>query len=116
MITQSNEARRGYNFLPPLETLRLIPGLFETLATSKAEKIVYVHYFIGSCDFWFVEIDPETGIAYGFMYLGDHEHAMWGYISLHKLVRATVGPLLSVVERELYWEPRRASEIPQIKC
>ncbi|MEV4135098.1 hypothetical protein AB0J72_23355 [Dactylosporangium sp. NPDC049742] len=35
------------------------------------DKVVAVHCFIGSCDWWICEYEPETCTAYGYTCLGD---------------------------------------------
>ena len=116
MFTQTNRARRGQDFLPPQEILCRIPGLYETEHTSRARKKVYVHYFLGTCDWWIVELEQETGIAFGFACLGNSQSAGWGFISLVELEEIAVGPLGFVVERDDHWQPQLVREIPEIPC
>ena len=104
------DRRRGHRFSPPKDVLSKIPALYTTEDSVAAAKIVYVHYFTGSCDWYIVELDPETGIAFGYADLGDPQNAEWGYVDLTEL--GTVeGPFGIGVERDLHWTPKRFDEV-----
>ncbi len=86
---------------------------------------MHLHYFVGSSDWWLVELDVEDRIAFGYVRLASHpDGAEWGYVDLEDLaqvfvqghVRAIEGdgvvlqpPL--IVERDLHWRPRPAGEV-----
>jgi hypothetical protein len=83
------------------------------------DAIVHAHYFVGSCDWWVTEYDPDDDLAFGFVNLGDPGNAELGYISLAELeaVRAPIrlnGRRLDAVlpvEFDAYWEPVTIGEI-----
>ena len=105
---------RGHDWLP---TDLDVPSLYATEATSVADKVIHLHYFVGACDWYIAELDAEHRVAFGYANLGDPQNAEWGYIDLNELrdltARHPVGfPV--VVERDLRWTPRRFSEIKEI--
>lgn len=117
------DLRRGHRFLPPQDELDRIPALYETEDVPLSDKMIYLHYFIGSCDWWIAELDPEQLLAFGYANLGDDRSAEWGYVSLGELgtlmvaqqVRVVgtsrVGQIDIPVERELGWTPTPFSQI-----
>lgn len=127
-ITAALDGRRGHAFLPPDAELARVPKLYATDGAGPLDgKLIHLHYFIGSADWWVAELDPATGEAFGYACLGDPMGAEWGYVSLvelagleadvpvHARVRsadpahpthlAEIGRLASVVERDLDWTP-----------
>jgi hypothetical protein len=69
--------------------------------------MIHAHYFIGGCDWYLAELDPETGLAFGYADLGCGE---WGYFDLvemeHQLIQGWM-----VIDRELGFVPKRATEL-----
>lgn len=99
---------RGHPFLPSADVLATIPKLYATEDTKLADKIAHLHYFVGACDWFVVEYDPDTGIAFGWADLGDPQNAELGYFSLPELQTITVSHpsgYTVVVERDLHWTP-----------
>ena len=103
-----NRQRRGHDFYPPFEQLAEIPALYATENTPTADKIVHLHYFVGACDWYICELDPTEGLAFGWARLGDPMNGEWGYIHLTELEELNSG--LLVVERDLYFAPKRAAD------
>jgi hypothetical protein len=69
---------------PTREQLARIPRLYETEDIPLREKFIYLHFFIGNCD-WFIA-EYKDDIFFGYAILnGDHEMAEWGYISFDEL-------------------------------
>lgn len=103
---------RGHSFAPPSEVLAAIPNLYGTEGVAVSEKQVLLHYFVGGADWYIVELDPETGLAFGWAELlsGCGE---WGYISLPELGELVVNSFLRV-ERDLHWSARPVSEVDRI--
>lgn len=109
------DGRRGHAFAPPAELAAAIPALYSTEATPAEGKNIWLHYFVAACDWYVAELDPDSGLAFGYANLGDPANAEWGYVDLGELgaveARARVsgaGLALSlplVVERDLYWQP-----------
>lgn len=113
-MTAEADHVRGHDFLPPEEELALVPPLYATEATPLADKVVWIHYFVGACDWYVMEYDPAEGLAFGWADLSDPQNAELGYMTLGELRRvvATTGqgqPF--VVERDLAWKPRVFAEV-----
>lgn len=112
---ERNLTRRGHLFLPP-DLAANIPALYATEDVPMLEKVVHAHYFVGVCDWWIFELDPEESRAFGFVCLGDEYSAEAGYIWLPEVEglvlpveseeRGKTVPLALVVERDLGWVPR----------
>jgi hypothetical protein len=98
---------------PTEKQLSELPALYATDSTPVVDKTIVMHFFMGSCDWWIVEYDPEDRLFFGFACLGDPQCAEWGYISLDGLVQAQ-GRYGAQVDREVYWKPRTVSEIPEM--
>jgi hypothetical protein len=103
-MNQLNRWRRGHDFLPGWEDLTAIPQLYATEDVPLADKVIHLHFFLGSCDWYIAEIDDGSWLAFGYANLGDPQNAEWGYVSLPELEAVRVGPW--VVERDLAWTPR----------
>jgi hypothetical protein len=105
------DRRRGHKFVAPAEVLANIPKLYGTEDVPTADKIVHLHYFCGSADWFITELDPETGEAFGWAEIlaGCGE---WGYVSLPELATLVAGPF--VVERDLHWSPKTIKEVDRI--
>lgn len=107
-ILETQADRRGHRFYPaPAEAL---PRLYETEHLSIGDKIVRAHYFVGGCDWWLTEYDPDSHIAFGYACLGDPAFAEWGNVSLLELEQVRVHNLF-VVERDLLWAPTRVADL-----
>jgi hypothetical protein len=98
---------------PSPEDLAKIPKLYATEGTPLAEKIIYEHFFIGSCDWFIAEYDGDD-LFFGYADLGDPQNAEWGYVSYREMREVKVGPGLEV-DRDLHWKPRKAGEIGKIR-
>ncbi len=99
---------------PGPEELAKIPVFYSTEKVPLKEKIIYMHFFLGGCDWYAAEYDPESRIFFGFAILNDDlEMAEWGYFSLQELGDVKVEFL--EVDRDLHFEPRKAMEIERIK-
>lgn len=68
------------------------------------DAIVYAHYFIGSCDWFVTEYDPEEDRAFGWACLGDRRSAELGYVFLWELEEVRVGGIFPV-DFEVPWSP-----------
>ena len=81
-----------------------MPSSYETEEIDEPDKVVWLHYFYGYCDWYIVEKDKgnevddkEAGLevggqyqAFGYANLGDVENAEWGYISIVDLLASDV--------------------------
>jgi len=98
---------------PTIDELNKIPKLYSTEEIKPANKLVYFHFFIGGSDWYVVECDPDQELFFGFTVLNnDLENAEWGYISFKELKELKVS--YAEVDRDLYWNIRKASEVEQI--
>ena len=99
---------------PCPKELAKIPAFYSTESVSLKEKIIYMHFFLGGCDWYAAEYDPESQTFFGFAILNDDlEMAEWGYFSLQELCDVKVEFL--EVDRDLHFEPQKAMEIERIK-
>jgi len=83
-----------------------IPGPYGQDEVPADDKIVYLHYFYGGCD-WYITERDEWGIQYqmfGYANLGDDDMAEWGYVGVPELED-------SRVELDLFWKPCRFCDI-----
>ncbi|GIF74187.1 hypothetical protein Asi02nite_37050 [Asanoa siamensis] len=109
-LEETHRRRRGHPFYPPAKLAATIPPLYATEKLADGDKVVHLHYFGGSNDFWLVEYDPATGEGFGYSCVGgDTDMAEWGYIDLPELERINKG--LLIIERDLHWTPRPAREL-----
>ena len=119
MSAETHRPERGHDFYPPADVLAGIPPLYATEDIDTPDKGIHLHYFLGDLDWWVVEYDPVERLAFGYACLGDPDMAEWGYVSLVELeglfeefgglgIGVILPPLL--VERDLHWTPRTASE------
>ena len=101
--------------IPSLERLLAIPKLYETESTELADKKIYLHFFLGSCDWYIAEYDGDDTF-WGYAILnGDDQNAEWGYISFSELKEIKVGYIEIDCELEKLWRIKPASEIDNIK-
>jgi hypothetical protein len=94
---------RGHRFCPPQAVLKKIPKLYETDSIPADDKIVRLRYFGGGSAYWLiVELDQETGEAFGYaeLFAGCGE---WGYIFLPELAEfQNPNRPWEMIERDLY--------------
>jgi hypothetical protein len=99
---------------PTKEQLAKIPKLYEPEDVPLKDKLIYLHFFIGGCDWYISEFDGED-LFWGYAILnGDFDMAEWGYISLEEMKRIKIPPGFEI-DCDLYWEVRKASEIKKIR-
>ena len=98
---------------PPSEKLAKIPRLYETEHIPLEETQIYLHFFIGGCDWYIAEYDGGD-LFWGFAILNaDYQNAEWGYISFNELESIKVGWL--EVDCESSWEVIEAYKIEKIR-
>ncbi len=99
---------------PTKERLQQIPGLYKTEETPLSDKLIYLHLFIGGCDWYVTECDGHD-ICWGFVILnGDLRNAEWGYFSLSELEQIKIHSVEVDCELEEFWQIRQASEVRKI--
>jgi hypothetical protein len=97
-----------------VDRIENMPSTYETENTPSDEKIVYLHYFSASSDWYIVkkdkgvdgEMEPVRQYqAFGYAVLnGDTQNAEWGYVSIDELKNMNV-------EMDLYWDPKPFKEV-----
>ena len=98
---------------PERGVLDQIPRLYETKHIPVEDKLIYLHFFIGGCDWFIAEYDGDD-LFFGFAILNsDYEMAEWGYISFSEMKDINIHGL--EIDRELEWTPTRAGDIELIK-
>jgi len=99
---------------PRTEELAKIPVFYSTEEVPLKEKIIYMHFFIGGCDWYACEFSPEENCFFGFAILNnDLEMAEWGYFALDELASLKVS--FVEVDRDLPWTPCKAVEVDKIR-
>ena len=100
--------------VPTREELDRIPRLYQTEDIPLKDKLIYLHFFIGSCDWFIAEYDGED-LFWGYAILnGDHMNAEWGYISFTEMKEVKIRGWLEI-DRDINWQIRKASEIDLIR-
>ena len=101
--------------IPSKERLAKIPKLYETENIPLKDKLIYLHFFIGGCDWYIAEYDGD--LFWGFVILNnDFQNAEWGYISFRELKEIKMDGWLEIdCEIEEVWQVCKASEIEKIK-
>jgi hypothetical protein len=99
---------------PTTEELSKIPALYSSEDVSLREKIIYMHFFIGGCDWYAAEYDPNERLFFGFAILNnDLEMAEWGYFSLEELSDLKVK--FVEIDKDLHFTPCKAVDIENIR-
>jgi hypothetical protein len=97
---------------PSKERLAKIPRLYETENVSLKDKLIYLHFFIGGCDWYIAEYDGDD-LLWGYAILNnDYLNAEWGYISFRELKEIKINGWLEVdCELEESWQVKKALKI-----
>ena len=99
--------------MPSEAELLTIPKFYSSEEVPLKEKMIYMHFFIGGCDWYAAEYSPEERCFFGFAILNsDYEMAEWGYFSLDELASLKVKFL--EVDKDCFWTPKKACEIEKI--
>ena len=78
------------------------------------DKRIYLHFFIGGCDWFIAEYDGKD-IFWVFAILnGDFFNAEWGYASFSELKEITVQGVFEI-DCDLDWKIRPAQEVEKIR-
>ncbi len=99
----------------PTETqLAKLPRLYQTENTPLKGKQIYLHFFIGGCNWYVAEYDGED-LFWGYTILNnDFDMAEWGYISFQELKEFKIHPGFEI-DCEKDWQVRKAVEIEKIR-
>ncbi len=99
---------------PTEKELSRLPVFYSTENTPLMEKTIHMHFFLGGCDWYAAEYDPESKKFFGFVILNsDYEMAEWGYFSFKELCDLKVTFL--EVDRDLHFKKSKAKEIEKIR-
>ncbi|MBV5327062.1 MAG: hypothetical protein JZU65_05400 [Chlorobium sp.] len=99
---------------PTSGRLAKIPKLHETESVSLLDKLIHLHFFIGSHDWFIAEYDGQDTF-WGFAILsGDYQNAEWGYVSFSELQSISFKGVEIDCELEEFWEVRPASQVTSI--
>ena len=99
--------------MPTIDELSKIPKYYSSEEVPLKEKMIYMHFFIGDCDWYAAEYSSEERCFFGFAILNsDYEMAEWGYFSLDELVKLRVRFI--EVDKDCGWMPKKAYEIEKI--
>jgi len=80
---------------PTPEQLAKLPNLYETEKVPLKDKPIYIHFFIGDCDWFVSEYDGED-LFFGYAITGNPIFAEWGYMSFQELKQIRVPPGIEV--------------------
>ncbi len=98
---------------PSDAALRRIPQLCATETIPAGEKMIWLHFFFGSCDWYVAEYDGED-LFFGFAVLNDDlMNAEWGYFPLSELRDITVHGF--EIDCDQDWQPVPAGAIERIR-
>jgi len=110
-MIETQRKRRGHQFMPTKAVMDKMPGMYATENTPADDKMIYAHYFSAMGDWRIAEMNAEAGEAFGYAKLSTYpEGAEWGYIDLAELEAVNVHRLI-IVERDMYWEPKRFADV-----
>src|SRR5512139_3918277 len=99
---------------PTEAQLANLPRLYQTENTPLKDKPIYLHFFIGGCDWYVAEYDGED-LFWGYAILNsDFEMAEWGYISFQELKSLRI-PAGFEIDCEKDWQVKRAVDIEKIR-
>jgi hypothetical protein len=99
---------------PSQKRLDRIPRLYETEDTPIEDKAIYLHFFIGGCDWYIAEFDGEDTFFGYAIFNQDYQNAEWGYVSFQELKSIKIGWIEVDCETENAWSTRKAKEISEI--
>ena len=99
---------------PTENQLSRMPDFYSTESVPLKEKMIYVHFFIGGCDWYAAEYSSEEKCFFGYAILNnDYDMAEWGYFSLRELCDLKID--FVEVDRDLHFTPTEAKDIENIK-
>lgn len=98
---------------PTKKQLEALPRFYETENIRMEDKIIYMHFFLGGCDWYAAEYQPEKRNFFGYAILNqDYQNAEWGYFNYDELRSVNIRGI--EVDRDLHWEPKKVSQIENI--
>jgi hypothetical protein len=105
--------------------LNKIPRLYATEDVPARDKVIHLHFFLASSDWYIAEFDGDD-IFFGFACLNNWKDlAEWGYISFRELKQLKVKAPVSIngqralipleVDMDLNWISRKAFNVSLIR-
>ena len=80
---------------PTPEQLAKIPKLYETEKLPLKDEPIYIHFFIGGCD-WFISGYDGKDLFFGYAIIGNPIFAEWGYVSFGELKQIRIHKIASM--------------------
>lgn len=120
---QTLRKQRGHDFWPSADEFAAVPALYDTEAIDSADKIVHLHYFVAGHDWYVLELEHDSGMAFTWATSSMCPEGELGYTNLQELETITahapvrdggggfLGRLPLVVERDLYWDKKPLGEV-----
>jgi hypothetical protein len=101
--------------IPTQQRLDQIPKLYETENIPLIDKFIYLHFFLGSCDWYVCEFDGQDTF-WGFVILnGCLQSAEWGYFTFSELKSIRVYGGTEVDCEQEHWRIRPAFQVDKIR-
>jgi len=98
---------------PSISDLVKLPPIGSTEEVTGLDKLIGMHFFLHGSDWYAAEYDVADREFFGYAILNSDLHnSEWGYFSFDELRDLKVKGI--EVDRDLYWETRKASEVPKI--
>ena len=100
---------------PTAQDLKDIPAFYATEKIPPADKVIHMHFFMGGCDWYACEYNPEGQVFFGYAILNSDFHcAEWGYFAFAELCEVKAGGFIEV-DRDLHFPLTKAGEIEKIR-
>lgn len=100
--------------VPSAEELSRLPKLYETGHIPAKDKLIYLHFFIGGCDWYVAEFDGEDTFFCFAVLNDDLDNAEWGYASFSEMQAININGL--EIDRDLHWKPVPAGAVERIRA
>lgn len=99
---------------PTKDELAGIPLLYTTESIGLEDKLIHMHFFLGSCDWYAAEYDRDDRLFFGYAILNDDfQNAEWGYFAYDELRSIRIGGGIEI-DRDLHWRVRPARDVERI--
>ena len=102
---------------PTKKRLNQMPSIYKNQHIPLQQQEVWLHFFIGGCDWFAVSFDHEGGdLFFGFVILNNQYHdSEWGNFSLSEMRSIKISDFLEIdCELEEHWLVREASQVDRI--
>lgn len=99
--------------IPSEERLEKIPGLYAAHDIHFLYRMIYLHFFLNSFDWYVAEFDRDDTF-FGFVRSNDPDSDEWCQFSFRELKALNINGVEVDCELEDAWEPQRWQDIPGI--